>query len=134
MRMKISLALGKRQPLSRQTAWGCFTANLALPGSGSLLAGRVTGYAQLLLAVGGLALTFIFGARFLAWYLANWSRLQGPQADPVEVMSEVWKAARGPFLCIGVFALGWLWALATGWQILRSARETESANIPPRLS
>jgi hypothetical protein len=27
--MKISLALGPRQPLSRQTAWGCVTTNLA---------------------------------------------------------------------------------------------------------
>lgn len=133
MRMKISLALGKRQPLSRQTAWGCFTANLALPGSGSLLAGRVTGYAQLLLAVGGLALTLIFGARFLGWYVANWSRLQGVQADPVEAMTEVLKAARWPFLGIGVFALGWLWALGSSWQILRSVRETESANVPPLL-
>ena len=134
MRMKISLALGKRQPLSRQTAWGCFTANLALPGSGSLLAGRVMGYVQLLLALGGLATTLIFGARFLGWYVANWSRLLGPQADPVETMAEVLKALRGPALGIGVFALGWLWALVTGWQILRSAKETESANVPPRLS
>jgi hypothetical protein len=134
MPTKISLALGKRQPLSRQTAWGCFTTNLALPGFGSLVAGHVTGYAQALLAVGGLALTLIFGAQFLGWYVANWSRLQGAQIDPIEALAELWRAARWPFLGIGVFALGWLWALTTSWQILRSAKQTESANAPPRLS
>ena len=48
--MKISLALGQRKPLDRTTAWGCLTANLAVPGCGSLVAGRVSGYFQLLLA------------------------------------------------------------------------------------
>ena len=55
MRTKISLALGQRQALSRQTAWGCFTTNLALPGFGSLVAGRISGYFQVALAMVGLA-------------------------------------------------------------------------------
>ena len=68
--MKISLALGPRQPLSRQTAWGYLTSNLALPGSGSLLAGRISGYAQLALGLGGLLMTVVFGLRFMLWYFA----------------------------------------------------------------
>jgi hypothetical protein len=132
--MKISLALGKRQPLSRQTAWGCFTTNLALPGFGSLVAGHVTGYAQALLGVGGLMLTLVFGAQFFGWYMANWSRLQGAETDPIAAMAEVLKAARWPALGIGVFALGWLWALGTSCQILRSAKQAENVNEPPRLS
>ena len=132
--MKISLALGKRQPLSRQTAWGCFTTNLALPGFGSLVAGHGTGYAQAVLGVGGLMLTLIFGARFLGWYVANWSRLQGPQNDPIAALAEVLRAVRWPALGIAVFAVGWLWALTTSWQILRSAKQAESENAPPRLS
>ena len=132
--MKISLALGKRQPLSRQTAWGCFTTNLALPGFGSLVAGRVTGYAQALLAVGGMMLTLAFGARFLGWYVANWSWLSGDQTDVITKLAEVWRAVRWPVLGIGVFAVGWLWALATSWQILRFAKQAERANEPPRLS
>jgi hypothetical protein len=132
--MKISLALGKRQPLSRQTAWGCFTTNLALPGFGSLVAGQATGYAQALLSVGGLMLTLVFGARFLGWYVANWSRLLGDQTDPITKLAEIWRAVRWPALGIGVFAIGWLWALATSWQILRSAKLAERANEPPRLS
>ena len=39
MPMKISLALGNPQALSRQTAWGCLTTNLAMPGFGSLVLG-----------------------------------------------------------------------------------------------
>ncbi len=131
--MKISLALGERRPLSRQTAWGCFTTNVALPGFGSLVAGRVTGYPQALLSVGGVALTLIFGAQFIAWYLSNWSRFQAPEADPVATMGEVLMQVRWPFLGIGVFALGWLWALFTSWQILRAAKQAESENAPPRL-
>src|SRR5690349_1176056 len=131
--MKISLALGKRQPLSRHTAWGCFTTNLALPGFGSLVAAHATGYPQALLGVGGLVLTLVFGAQFLGWYVANWSRLQGAQPDPIAALGELWRAVRLPALGIGVFALGWLWALATSWQILRSAKEIENTKAPPRL-
>ena len=132
--MKISLALGKRQPLSRQTAWGCLTTNLARPGFGSLVAGHAVGYAQAVLSVGGLMLSLVFGARFLGWYVANWSRLQGAQSDPIAAMAEVLRAVRWPAMGIGVFVVGWLWALSTSWQILRSAKQAESENAPPRLS
>ena len=65
MPTKVSLALGPRRPLSRQTAWGCFTTNLAMPGFGSLVAGRISGYAQAALTIGGMVLTMVFGARFI---------------------------------------------------------------------
>jgi len=38
-----------------------------------------------------------------------------------------------PLVGFGMFAVGWLWALATSLQIVSSARKTESANVPPRL-
>jgi hypothetical protein len=131
--MKISLALGPRQELSRQTAWGCLTANVALPGSGSLLAGRATGYPQLGLALGGLALSLLFGLRFIVWYIANWSHFYGPQADPFSAMGDIWFKMRWALLGIGVFALGWLWALATSLAIVQSAKNAEKAAVPPRL-
>src|SRR5829696_7918265 len=100
--MKISLALGPRRPLSRQTAWGCLTANLALPGMGSLVAGRRVGYAQLAVAVTSMFLTLILSGPFVVWFLANWSRLiEGPY--PFGAMGEMWRAFRWPLLCIGVF-------------------------------
>jgi hypothetical protein len=131
--MKISLALGPRQPLSRQTAWGCLTSNLALPGSGSLLAGRVSGYAQLTLAFAGLILSVSFGIRFIVWCLANWSRLNDSNADQVAALDEMWLGLLWPLLGIAVFALGWLWAVATSLRIVLAARTGQPPSVPPRL-
>jgi hypothetical protein len=134
MPMKISLARGPRQPLSRQTAWGCLTTNLALPGFGSLVAGRSSGYAQAVLGIVGLALTAVFGVRFIAWYFANWPRLSGDQADPFVALGELWKAVRWPLLGVGVFLLGWLWALITSLEILRGATKPPPQIEPPRMA
>jgi hypothetical protein len=128
--MKISLALGPRRALSRQTAWGCLTSNLALPGSGSLLAGRVSGYAQLALSLIGLLMTLIFGVRFAVWYFANQQRLSD---DPTAMLLEMWLAMRWALLSIGVFGFAWFWGLITGWQIVQGAKAAERANVPPRL-
>src|SRR5258706_7196764 len=133
MPMKISLALGQRQPLSRQTAWGCLTTNLALPGFGSLVAGYVAGYAQAVLGIGGLILTTVFGLRFIAWYIANWSRFYGVHADPFAALSDMWPALRWALLGIGLFVVALLWSLATSLQIMRAAKNAEATNAPPRL-
>lgn len=133
--MKISLALGSREPLSRQTAWGCFTANLALPGCGSLLAGRISGYAQLTLGVAGLILTTVFGVRFIVWYVANWSRLNDPPSDdPFGPLGEIWQAVRWAALGMALFGVGWLWALITSIGIVQSAKRAESDKTPPRIN
>lgn len=135
MAMKISLALGSRDPLSRQTAWGCFTANLALPGCGSLLAGRISGYAQLTLGVAGVILTTVFGVRFIVWYVANWSRLNEPQSDdPFGPLGEIWQAVRWAALGMALFGVGWLWALITSIGIVQSAKRAESDKTPPRIN
>ena len=134
MPMKVSLALGPRRPLSRQTAWGCLTTNIAMPGFGSLVAGHASGYAQAALAVGGMIVSLVFGARFIVWYLANWARFHSPDADPSDALSEMWQYLKWPLLGFGLFAVGWLWALATSFLIVRSAGRTESATVPPRLN
>lgn len=131
--MRISLALGQRRPLSRQTAWGCLTTNLALPGFGSLVAGRVAGYAQAALAVCGLALTLVCGVRYIVWQIANWSRLYDPAADPVASLVEIWRAARWALLGIGIFGAGWVWALATSLAIVRESKRSQQSSAPPRL-
>ncbi len=127
--MRISLALGPRQALSRQSAWGCFTTNLALPGLGSLAAGRISGYPQVALAFAGMGLTMGFTARFFAWYLVNSARFSNDQGDPVANLVELWIQVRWPLLGMAVFAAGWLWALVTSLQILHASRRTE----PPKL-
>jgi hypothetical protein len=131
--MKISLALGPRRPLSRQTAWGCLTANLAMPGAGSLAAGHASGYPQLVLAIAGMGLTTLFGVRFIFWYVANWARFHGAEVDPMNALGEMWLVLRWALLGIGVFLVGWLWALATGFRIVLSAGTTKSATAPPQL-
>lgn len=125
--MKISLALGKTRSISRETAMSCLTANLALPGSGSLAAGRRSGYAELLLGFVGVVLTVLFGTRFLIWFAQNWNLLHNQDADPVTVFSSMWMGGRWAFLGILIFLIAVLWSLLTSLQILRSAR------IPPRL-
>lgn len=129
--MKLSLALGPRRPLSRQTAWGCLTSNLALPGSGSLVAGRVSGYAQLVLAVGGMAMSLGFGLRFMFWYFANYSRFHDPQADQFAALGDLWLACRWPLVGFAVFATGWLWGLATGLHIVQEAKKLPPPPPPP---
>ena len=132
--MKISLALGRRQPLSRQTAWGCLTTNLALPGCGSLLAGRRSGYAQLALAMLGLLLITVYGVRFITWGIANWSRLHAPEADPTQSLLEIWLHLRALLLGFGIALIAWIWTLITGLSILASAQKPESLSDPPRLT
>ena len=131
--MKISLALGPRKALSRQTAWGCLTSNITLPGSGSLVAGRSSGYGQLLLALAGLLVSIIFGLRFILWQLANWSRFHGPDVDPFAVFPEVWLHIRLALLGLAIFFIGWFWALMTSLAILDASRRAERSNVPPPL-
>lgn len=132
MRTKISFALGERRPLSRQTAWGCLTTNMAMPGFGSLMAGRISGYPQAILGIIGMVLTTVFGVRLLLWLLSNWNRLHDPASDHLEVLGEMWLVVRWAFLGIGVFGVSWLWALASSYAIVRSAKENTPA--PPKLN
>ncbi len=131
--MKISLALGPRQALSPQSAWGCFTTNLALPGFGSLTAGRISGYPQAVLTLAGFALTIVFAARFFTWYVANSSRMSADEGDPIARLAELWSQVRWPLLGIGIFALAWLWALGTSLFILREARRKQPPAAEPPL-
>lgn len=131
--MKISLALGPRAPLSRQTAWGCLTTNLALPGIGSLMAGRKLGYAQAVLGFGGLALSVLFGIPFMYWCVVNWSRLHSDQVDPVTSLAEIGTHVLLPLVGVGIFGLGWLWALGTSYMILKESETGPISRVPPRL-
>jgi hypothetical protein len=132
MPMKISLALGPREPLSRQTAWGCFTTNAALPGFGSLLAGRKAGYPQAVLQLLGLVLTTVFGIRFIAWYLSHRTQLDQLEAEPDRYFLEIWMSVRWALLGMLVYAVSWLWSLATSLNILREARQV-GPEVPPKI-
>ena len=132
--MRISLALGNRDAIDQQLARVCAATNLGLPGFGSLMAGRVVGYAQAVLTVAGFALTMILGVRFIAWGVTNWSRLYGPEANPLETLSSIWLNLRGALLGIALFVVSWLWALATSFAILRGVPKNAGVAKPPKLT
>lgn len=132
MHMKISLALGQRKPLDRTTAWGCLTANLAVPGCGSLVAGRVSGYFQLLLAVVGLTLTVFFGLKFMIWYVNHWSEMQQTPGDMGANFQELWARLRWALLGMLVFLAGMLWAMLSSIGILLESKNAQSS-APPVL-
>lgn len=129
--MKYSLALGPRGPMTREKAWACFSMNVVLPGTGSLLAGRISGYLQFLLGAAGMIITMACGAKFMAWFVANWSRLQAGNGDPIENLRDMWMAVRWPLLGTVLFGIAWLWGMLTGAVLIAKAKKTGPPPIPP---
>lgn len=119
--MKFAFALQKPRQLTRSEAWSCFTANLAIPGSGSLVAGHRIGYAQLCFSLIGLVVFTITSLRFIIWYLQNWHRLTspGPADDPFGPLVEISHALIWPGIGMAICLLALLWSLATSIQILK---------------
>jgi H+/gluconate symporter-like permease len=132
--MKLNLRLGTPRPLTRAEAWGCVTGNLAVPGSGSLAAGRPVGYFQMALTFIGFILTLVCGAAFLHWYFANSGQFaDSQQVDPSEALDSLWQLlqhARGAFFGIALFAFALAWAAITSFQILQAPRKDSA---PPRI-
>jgi hypothetical protein len=93
-------------------AWACLMTNLlVLPGLGSLLAGRRSGWPQAALALVGFALSAVW----LIWFVVAWSRTGSFPLDS------------GPYLPVGLlgvllFAVSWTWGLLTGLGVVREAR------------
>ena len=136
--MKVSLALGERRPLSRQMAWGCCTTNLAIPGCGSLFAGRRVGYAQFALTAIGFGLTCIFGVQTIFWFLTNPNRSQQADDDPTQNLVMMWEHTRWPLLGVALFFTALFWAALTSASIVAESRAFEAMNkvprpIPPKL-
>ena len=131
--MKLSLALGPRRPLDRATAWGCLTTNVAIPGCGSLVAGRVSGYWQFLIAMIGMGMILYFGLNFIVWYVSNWTRMQQVQPDSAANFHELWLRLRWFLLGFGVFSVGWLWAMGSSLGILLESKQQPPA-APPVMS
>jgi hypothetical protein len=131
--MKVNLTLGPRGPITRDKAKVCLMMNLGVPGSGSLMAGRVVGYLQLVLTAAGMMVSMIFAGKFITWFFANWSRLQNPSNDPMEMLGEIWQAVKGPLAGLALFGFAWLWGLASGLSILGKSKGEEQ-KLPPPLA
>ena len=113
--MKISL-VSRAAPLDRRKALACLILNVgACPGLGSVLAGRLSGWPQLGLAVVGFCLIV---KEFLLFIIALVKAGHLPHD---------WRhhlASLG--LGLGLFGLAWLWSGITGLLVLRSvARKTD---------
>jgi hypothetical protein len=129
--MKLSFRLGDANHITRENAWACCSTNLALPGFGSLMGGRRTGYLQAVLCLAGFFLTTVFGLKFVIWGIQHWSELHNPDGDPLETLLNLWRACRWALLGMGLFGLTWVWAQFTSLGIMNTARRQAERNQPP---
>jgi len=129
--MKGSLKLQPRRALNHSEAWACFIANLALPGSGSLVAGRVAGYFQLAAAFLALIFSMVTTIPMSQWVMSGGaSAAQSSTGDPLQQMSDLWRHARWPLVGIGLYAVIILWAMTTSLAILAGASKDAA---PPHI-
>jgi hypothetical protein len=100
-------------PIDETRAWSCLATNLlVLPGLGSLLAGRRSGFAQAALALAGFALTCVWLLSFMSIWIEG-------QAFPLDGGSGLGWGLVGVLL----FGLSWTWSLVSGLAALRQARQ-----------
>ena len=128
--MKLVLASRAKGPANRSEAWACLTANLALPGSGSLAAGKPVGYYQLALTTVGFIISMVTGMRMLGWMVQNWTRINASTGDPMDNLAMIWHEIRWPLAGLGLFGAALLWAAITSMQILSAHPKNP---VPPRI-
>ncbi len=125
--MKTFLAKENPDLSPREAAKGCLTANLAVPGLGSILVGRKIGFVQMAIYFAGFALTLTFGLRLIYSALSNWSafyaEFYSPGADVLYALSDLWQRTRWALLGIFLFLISWVWALATSRAVIAEANK-----------
>jgi hypothetical protein len=92
----------------RPRALAALTANLMLPGAGSILLGRRMGWAQAALALAGMALSLHWLTRVVGLWVRAGER---PLLEPGELIAGI----TGPAL----FAVAWAWSALTALRVLR---------------
>ena len=109
--MKISSGAAPRPDLDQAKAWTYLVTNLlVLPGLGSAMARRKSGYVQMLLALAGFAVTLNAFVRIAI----EWAREFLLPDDPALYKSAI--------LGIGVFLVAWTWSLLTSLALFREVR------------
>ena len=127
--MKLVIASRAKGPANRTEAWACVMSNIALPGSGSLAAGKSIGYYQLGLATVGFIIIVVTGIHLLTWWMGGGNALN-QTGDPLENMSILWHEIRGPLAGLGVAIAALLWAGTTSLQILSAHPKNP---VPPHI-
>jgi hypothetical protein len=128
--MKGSFKLRPRRALSRAEAWACFTANLAVAGSGSLAAGYAIGYWQMAAVFLAMILSLVTSIPMIQWWLSGAASAQSALDDPLQNLLKVWLHVRWPLASIGLYVAAVLWALTTSLTILAHAAKDK---VPPRI-
>jgi len=105
-------------------------SNLALPGSGSLAAGKSVGYYQLALATVGFIIVILTGIHLLEWTMKNGNNLNQTPEESLDSLAALWHELRGPLAGLGIAAAAILWAGITSLQILSAHPKTP---VPPRI-
>jgi hypothetical protein len=102
----------KRARTSEDFAWACLVTNaVGVPGMGTLMIRRWEGVPQLALSIAGGVLMTWWIAGFVIAELRT-MEIPPPGAPPLALV--LWG--------IGLFTVGWLWALVSSVRILRAAR------------
>jgi len=128
--MKLTLASHGKGPANRAEAWACVMSNLALPGAGSLAAGKPVGYYQLGLAAIGFILSVTTGVHLMQWMLANWTRMMQSTGDPVDNLATIWHEIEWPLAGLGIFVIALAWSGITSARILADHPKNP---VPPRI-
>lgn len=128
--MKGSFKLRPRRALSRAEAWACFTANLAVAGSGSLATGYAIGYWQMAAVFLAMILSLVTSIPMIQWWLSGAASAQSALDDPLQNLLKVWLHVRWPLASIGLYVAAVLWALTTSLTILAHAAKDK---VPPRI-
>ena len=85
-----------------------------------------------------LLIIILFAAAIWLAAIFNWGNYCFDELVSVSIaqkpLGEMWHYLKWPVLGFGMFAVGWLWALGTSFQIVSASRKAESASVPPRLN
>ena len=108
----------QRARSSEDFAWACFFATVAgVPGLGTMMARRREGLAQLALSVAGGVL--------LTWWLVAFAIAE---LRTMELPPPGGPALNLALAGLGLFGIGWVWALASSLAVLREQRRGPRAH------
>jgi hypothetical protein len=96
----------------RDRVWAALSANaLVLPGAGSLMLGRRSGWIQAALSIAG----FVLGMVWLVHVARQW------MAGGLGALRPIPHLGAG-LLALGLMVGAWVWGMCTAWAAVRQAR------------
>jgi len=117
--------------IDKKTAYGLLAANLILPGIGSILGGRKSGYFQVLLSLISLGATFYYGLKLGKWFLLHSEQVPDwIYGFPPEIQNQLWKLIVPIIYALILFIISLVWSVLTSISIIRQAKQ----NAPPKIT